>query len=108
MYDLSWEYYTERILSERNLIENSPSKEHVYLKEKTADRSLQALCEEENYKGWHLEYSSVGSPIVELQERGRAEAGELWDVALEKGLKQYLVWHFALKVAILVFNTQRQ
>ena len=50
MYDLSWEYYTERILSERNLIENSPSKEHVYLKEKTADKSLQPLLEEENYK----------------------------------------------------------
>ena len=50
MYDLSWEYYTERILSERNLIENSPRKEQVYLKEKTAEKSLQPLLEEENYK----------------------------------------------------------
>ena len=28
---------------------------------------------------------------MDLEERGRAKAGELWDVALEKGLKHYLV-----------------
>ena len=29
--------------------------------------------------------------IMDLEERGRAKAGELCDVALEKGLKHYLV-----------------
>ena len=38
------------------------------------------------------EYSSVWSRVVDLEERGRAKAGELWDVALEEGLKHFLVW----------------
>ena len=38
-----------------------------------------------------LEYSSVWSRIMDLEERGRAKAGELCDVALERGLEHYLV-----------------
>ena len=29
--------------------------------------------------------------MIDLKERGRAKAGELWDVALEKGFKYNLV-----------------
>ena len=29
--------------------------------------------------------------MIDLKERGRAKAGELWDVALEKGFKHNLV-----------------
>ena len=33
----------------------------------------------------------IWSPIMDLEERGHAKAGELWDVALEKRLKHHLV-----------------
>ena len=66
--------------------------ENAFTKRKrTADKSLQPLPEEETYKDCHFENSSVWSPIMDLEERGRAKAGELWDVALEKGLKHYLI-----------------
>ena len=35
--------------------------------------------------------SSVWSRIMDLEERGRAKAEDLWDVDLERVLKHYLV-----------------
>ena len=35
--------------------------------------------------------ATVWSRIMDLEQRGRAKAGELWDVALEKDLKHFLV-----------------
>ena len=43
---------------------------NVVSKKGTADKSIQPLPEEENYKYCHLEYSSVWSRIMELEERG--------------------------------------
>ena len=51
----------------------------------------QPLPEEENYKDCHLGYFSEWSRMIDLKERGRAKAGELWDVTLEKGFKHNLV-----------------
>ena len=49
----------------------------------TADKSGQraSLCLK---KDCHLGYFSEWSRMIDLKERGRAKAGELWDVALEK------------------------
>ena len=48
-----------------------------YYEKRTADKSLEPLPEEDNYKDCHLEYSSIWSRIMDLEERGRAKAGEL-------------------------------
>ena len=50
-----------------------------------------SLPEEENYKDCHLRYFSEWSRMTDLKERGRAKAGGLWDVTLEKGFKHNLV-----------------
>ena len=60
-------------------------------KECVKQRSLQPLPEEENYIDCHLEYSSVWSQIVDLEERGHEEARKLCGVALDKGLKHFMV-----------------
>ena len=60
-------------------------------KECVKQRSLQPLPEEENYIDCHLEYPSVLSRIVDLEERGHEEARKLCDVALDKGLKHFMV-----------------
>ena len=62
------------------------------LREKNYWKSLQPLPEKENYKDSRLENSSVWSRIMDPEEREHTKAGDLWDVALEKGLKHFLVW----------------